>query len=66
MIDNVTESVNPSASVTPKVGETVPAEVGVPVTAPLEGLRDSPAGRPPEVIDQVNGVVPPLAVSVSE
>ena len=39
-----------------------PVEFGLPLmTAPF---RDNPAGREPEAIDHVYGVVPPVAVSV--
>src|SRR5579883_801173 len=37
--------------------------VGVPVMAPVEGLIESPPGRP--VADQVYGGVPPVAASVA-
>ena len=47
------------ASVTFTVNDAVPAVVGVPlITAPLSV---SPAGKEPEEIDQLYGVVPPLA-----
>jgi hypothetical protein len=42
----------------------VTAAVGVPVIAPVEAFRFKPAGSEPLVIDQLYGVVPPLAVSV--
>lgn len=41
----------------------LPLAVGVPEIAPVLALRLSPAGRLPEVIDQTNGAVPPVAVS---
>ena len=41
----------------------VPAAEGVPVTAPVEELRLSPAGSAPLEIDQVNGAVPSTALS---
>jgi hypothetical protein len=44
----------------------VPAAVGVPLIAPVCGFRDSPAGRFPEVTDQVYGLTPPVAASVAE
>ena len=50
------------ASLTWAVKLTVPVAVGVPVMAPLVELSVRPAGRDPLVIDQVYGVVPPLAV----
>jgi hypothetical protein len=39
----------------------VPFAVGVPEITPVLAARLSPAGRLPEVIDQVYGVVPPVA-----
>jgi hypothetical protein len=39
--------------------------VGVPVIAPVDVFSDRPAGRVPEVRDQVYGVVPPVAASVA-
>ena len=42
-----------------------PAVVGVPVTAPLLELRESPAGKDPVGIDHVIGVVP-VAAKVCE
>jgi hypothetical protein len=42
----------------------VPAAVGVPAIAPELAVKDNPAGRVPEVTDQVYGVVPPAAASV--
>lgn len=51
-----------AASVRVTVTLVVPAVVGVPlITA---SLRLSPPGRVPEVIDHVNGEVPPLPVRV--
>ena len=45
----------------------VPVAVGVPVIAPVLGLKLRPAGSAPLVIDHdVYGGVPPLAVSVAE
>ena len=54
------EAVPPPVTWTVKV--EVPADVGVPLTAPPE-LSVSPAGRLPEVTDQLYGVVPPEAES---
>src|SRR4051812_245019 len=45
------------ASVTFTVKLNVPAVVGVPLIAPLVALIANPVGRPPAVIDQLNGVV---------
>src|SRR5574342_517999 len=44
----------------------VPAVVGVPEMTPVPLLSDRPAGSEPLEIDQVYGVVPPLAVNVPE
>ncbi len=50
-------------SVTVTVKLEVPLAVGVPEMMPVDGDRLRPAGRVPEVIDQVYGDVPPLACS---
>ena len=52
-------------SLTFTVKEEVPAVVGVPLIWP-EVLRVRPAGREPELSDQLYGVVPPLAASEAE
>ena len=52
-------------SVTLTVNEEVPAVAGVPLIWP-ELLSVRPAGREPELSDQLYGVVPPLAASVAE
>ncbi len=44
----------------------VPWVVGVPEITPVVAFSASPAGRLPDEIDQVYGVVPPLAVRVAE
>ena len=54
------------ASFTRAVKVKVPALVGVPDTAPASGIERHPAGRDPLAIDQVYGVVPPVAVNVAE
>jgi hypothetical protein len=51
-------------SVTLAVKLEVPPVVGVPVIAPVEATRESPAGRLPEASDHVSGVVPPVAAIV--
>lgn len=51
-------------SVTVAVKMLVPVPVGVPEIAPEEE-SDNPAGRLPEVIDQLYGAVPPVAVNVA-
>jgi hypothetical protein len=53
-------------SLTPAVKLNVPVLVGAPVTAPLTVLSANPPGRDPLAIDQVYGVVPPVAKSVAE
>src|SRR5579871_4648902 len=40
-----------------------PVAVGVPVRAPVELLRVSPAGRAPVTIEKVKGEIPPLTLS---
>ena len=50
---NALETLPPTLSVALKVTEEVPAVVGVPLTNPLTALSDRPAGKLPEVIDQV-------------
>ena len=52
-------------SVTFTVNEEVPAVVGVPLICP-ELLSVRPAGKLPELTDQLYGVVPPLAASDTE
>ena len=52
-------------SVTFTVNEELPAVVGVPLICP-ELLSVNPAGKLPELIDQLYGVVPPLAASEAE
>ena len=52
-------------SLTFTVNDEVPAAVGVPLICP-ELPRVSPAGREPELSDQLYGVVPPLAASEAE
>lgn len=53
-------------SVTFAVKPYVPLVVGVPEITPVEGLSESPGGKAPDEIDQVYGVVPPLAARVRE
>ncbi len=48
-------------SLTVTVMGKLPFAVGVPEMRPVLEARVSPAGRLPEVIDQVYGVVPPVA-----
>jgi hypothetical protein len=42
------------------------AVVGVPLTIPVPDPMVKPAGRAPEAMDQMYGVVPPVAVKVCE
>ena len=53
-----------AASFTCTVNDTVPDVVGVPEITPVDATRLNPGGNEPELIDQVYGVVPPLACSV--
>ncbi len=53
------------ASVTCTVKLLGPAVVGVPETTPVADASVSPAGSTPAEIDQVYGVVPPLAANVA-
>jgi hypothetical protein len=53
-------------SVTFTVKLNVPAEVGVPEITPLDAVKLSPGGRRPELMLQVYGVTPPVAVKVAE
>lgn len=43
------------------VNDAVPADVGVPLSAPVEVLSVTPAGRLPAETDHVYGVRPPEA-----
>lgn len=54
------------ASVTVAVKLVVPVAVGAPEISPVAGVRASPAGRLPVVMDQAYGVVPPLACRAFE
>jgi hypothetical protein len=51
--DSAWVAVPVAESVTFKVKEAGPEDVGVPVTAPVDGLRMSPAGSVPALTDQV-------------
>jgi hypothetical protein len=55
-----------SASVTVAVKLDVPLVVGVPETTPVVVARVNPAGKLPEVIDQLYGPVPPLTCRPAE
>ena len=52
------------ASDTCTVKLLVPDAVGVPEIAPVLDASASPAGKVPETMDQVKGVVPPVAARV--
>jgi hypothetical protein len=64
--DAVLETAGDSESTTFTVMGKVPLAVGVPLITPVAGARESPAGREPEEMDHVYGVVPPVAASVAE
>src|SRR5271166_531481 len=53
------------ASVTCTVKLLLPVPVGVPEIIPVLGASVNPAGKLPEMIDHVYGVVPPVAASVA-
>jgi hypothetical protein len=55
-----------AVSVTRTVKFEVPAVVGVPVILPVEAFRAKPPGSVPVEMDQVYGVIPPLATNVAE
>ena len=57
-------SKTPVVSVTRTVKAKLPVAVGVPLITPDVVFKTRPAGRAPVTIDQVNGVVPPVVVSV--
>lgn len=48
------------------VKDAVPAVVGFPVSAPVDGFNDTPAGRVPAETDHVYGVRPPVAETACE
>ena len=52
-------------SVTLTVNFLVPVPVGVPEMAPVFGASARPAGKDPDAMAQVYGVVPPEAASVA-
>jgi hypothetical protein len=65
-IDNCFEAVAPTLSVTRKVISEFPSTVGVPLIAPVPGLRDNPTGSDPVVMVQFSGAVPPVLAIVWE
>jgi hypothetical protein len=64
--ENATESLRTGLeeSVTVIVTGKTPPIVDTPEIVPVLAARLSPAGKPPEVIDQLYGVVPPVAVRI--
>jgi hypothetical protein len=62
---SVLEAVAALASVTCTVKLLVPVAVGVPEITPVPDARVSPAGKAPEMIDQLYGGVPLVAASVA-
>lgn len=52
------------ASCTWTVNVEVPVVVGVPDITPVEPARDNPAGKLPDAMDHLCGVLPPVAASV--
>jgi hypothetical protein len=66
LIESVAVAVEPLASVTSKVGEKVPAAVGVPVIAPVEGSSDSPGGTFPDEMLHAYGSKPLVAATELE
>ncbi len=63
-IENCCENVNEFESLTVIVKVKPPVVVGVPEITPVAGSKLKPSGKLPEVIDHVNGVVPPNASSI--
>jgi hypothetical protein len=53
-------------SFTCTVKDELPVAVGAPEIFPLAAPKLSPAGKAPELIDQVYGAVPPVANTVAE
>jgi hypothetical protein len=64
VIESAAVAVLLALSVTFAVKFEAPVAVGVPVIAPVEVTRDSPAGRLPVAIAQVYGLAPPVAASI--
>ena len=60
---SVTVAVSELASLTRTVKLLVPVPVGVPEITPVPGARANPAGKVPEMIDQVYGGVPPMTAN---
>jgi len=59
-------AVVPVESLTVALKVKLPAVVGIPVMAPVEGFSFSPAGSAPLLMLKVYGVSPPVAVSAEE
>jgi hypothetical protein len=60
-IEKLPVAVTPAESATSSVTFEFPAADGVPVIWPVPAFRFRPAGREPELTDQLYGGVPPLA-----
>ena len=60
------DTVGDSESVTCAVIVKLPDAVGVPLSAPVPPFSVTPVGNAPAVMDQLYGVVPPVAASVPE
>lgn len=68
VIEQFTFAIAPIASCACAVYGYVPGTVGIPVSAPVDALRDRPGGRfpePPEIMN-VYGGVPPVATNEEE
>ena len=61
---NTAVAIRPNRSVAFIVNVYEPAVLGVPDSCPLAEFRDSPAGRLPDILDQLYGEVPPTAARV--
>jgi len=57
------DPVAPTVSVAVTVKLNVAALVGVPVTAPVDALSESPVGRLPAVTEKVDAPVPPVTLT---
>ena len=63
---HVVVSVVPFLSTTFEVNVYVPAVVGVPEMTPVVVFSVNPGGSEPDVIENVNGAVPPFTCNVDE
>ena len=55
----------PAPSATRAVNDVIPADVGVPLIAPLPASSARPGGNRPEVMSHATGAVPPVARKAS-